>query len=125
MVDLLYRKRYCTETVICRCRLIGQKRLDTLLRPINRRCANKLCAYRYFQEKVRQKGYLMYRTNMSSPLIISKTQARQLAITAQYLAGPRPSCDADGMMEVIKQLGCLQLDPINVVARSPLLVLWS
>jgi uncharacterized protein YcaQ len=62
---------------------------------------------------------------MSGPLIISHTQARQIAITAQYLADPRPNNDADGIMEVINRLGCLQLDPINVVARSHLLVLWS
>jgi uncharacterized protein YcaQ len=62
---------------------------------------------------------------MGKPPIISKTLARQVAITAQYLADPRPGSDGDGIMEVIKRLGCLQLDPINVVARSHLLVLWS
>ncbi len=62
---------------------------------------------------------------MDKPLIISSTQARQIAITAQYLAGPRPSTDAGGIMQVINRLGCLQLDPINVVARSHLIVLWS
>src|SRR5437588_3807020 len=62
---------------------------------------------------------------MGRPPIISHTMARQVAIIAQYLADPRPSADAGGIMQVIGQLGCLQLDPINVVARSHLLVLWS
>jgi uncharacterized protein YcaQ len=62
---------------------------------------------------------------MGSSPIISHILARQVVITAQYLAGPRPGSDADGVMEVINRLGCLQLDPINVVARSHLLVLWS
>ncbi|MEJ2748284.1 MAG: crosslink repair DNA glycosylase YcaQ family protein, partial [Anaerolineae bacterium] len=29
------------------------------------------------------------------------------------------------ILSTIQQLGCLQIDPLNVVARSPLLVLWS
>jgi len=62
---------------------------------------------------------------MGKPPIIPKTLACQAAITAQYLADPRPNADVDGIMEVINRLGCLQLDPINVVARSHLLVLWS
>jgi len=62
---------------------------------------------------------------MGRPPIISHTVARQVAIMAQYLADPRPSPDASGIMEVINRLGCLQLDPINIVARSHLLVLWS
>jgi uncharacterized protein len=62
---------------------------------------------------------------MGKPPIIPKTLARQVAITAQYLADPRPKADVDGIMEVINRLGCLQLDPISVVARSHLLVLWS
>ena len=57
--------------------------------------------------------------------VISRTVARRLAIVAQGLAGPRPRADTEGIMNVIGRLGCLQLDPINIVARSPLLVLWS
>ncbi len=57
--------------------------------------------------------------------VISRTVARRLAIVAQGLAGPRPHADTEGIMEVVGRLGCLQLDPINIVARSHLLVLWS
>ena len=48
-------------------------------------------------------------------------QARRLALHAQGLATPpRPGTS---ISEVVAGIGCLQLDPIGVVARSPLLVL--
>lgn len=56
---------------------------------------------------------------------LSPTQARRLAITRQRLAGPRPSTNKHGIMDVMRDLGCLQIDPISAVARSPYLVLWS
>jgi uncharacterized protein YcaQ len=56
---------------------------------------------------------------------LSPTLARRLAIMRQRLAGAPPPADADGIMEVMRDLGRLQLDPISVVARSHLLVLWS
>jgi uncharacterized protein YcaQ len=56
---------------------------------------------------------------------ISPAQARRLAITRQFLAGPRPRADAEGILGLVRELGCLQLDPISAVARSHLLVLWS
>jgi uncharacterized protein YcaQ len=62
---------------------------------------------------------------MKETRVISRTMARRLAIVAQGLAGPRPRPDTEGIMDVIGRLGCLQLDPINTVARSHLLMLWS
>jgi uncharacterized protein len=62
---------------------------------------------------------------MKETRVISRTVARRMAIVAQGLAGPRPHADIEGMMDVVGRLGCLQLDPIHIVARSHLLVLWS
>ena len=52
---------------------------------------------------------------------ISIEQARRLALHAQGLAvPPQPGTT---IADVVARIGCLQLDPVGVVARSPLLVL--
>src|SRR5260370_3541865 len=61
---------------------------------------------------------------MKETRVISRTVARRLAIVAQGLAGPRPRADTAGILDVVGRPGCRQLDPINIVARSPLLALW-
>ncbi|MBL8059025.1 MAG: YcaQ family DNA glycosylase [Anaerolineales bacterium] len=58
-------------------------------------------------------------------LTLTPAQARRLALRAQHLAGPRPAPDAAGLLATARQLRCLQLDPISVVARSHQLVLFS
>ncbi|MDR7419627.1 MAG: crosslink repair DNA glycosylase YcaQ family protein [Armatimonadota bacterium] len=56
---------------------------------------------------------------------LSSLEARRLAITRQRLAGPRPPRTPEGILGLVRELGCLQIDPTSVVARSHLLVLWS
>jgi uncharacterized protein YcaQ len=56
---------------------------------------------------------------------ISATTARRLAITRQRLAGKKSKPNADGILDVVKDLGFLQLDPTNVVAPSHQLVVFS
>lgn len=56
---------------------------------------------------------------------ISAQTARRLAITRQRLAGPRNKPNADGILDVVRDLGCLQLDPTSVVAPSHQLVVFS
>lgn len=48
-----------------------------------------------------------------------------MAITKQRLAGPRPSPNADGIVELATELGCLQIDPIRVVEHPQYLIPWS
>ena len=56
---------------------------------------------------------------------VDPTLVRRLFVSRQRLAGRPPAGDAAGIMAVADDLGYLQLDPISVVARSHLLVLWS
>src|SRR2546425_9205738 len=56
---------------------------------------------------------------------ISSETARRLAITRQRLAGGTGKPAPDGIRDVARDLGFLQLDPTNVVAPSHQLVVFS
>ena len=57
---------------------------------------------------------------------LSLAGARSLLLAAQGLQEPptEPARKAD-VLAAIRRMGCLQIDTISVVARSPYLVLWS
>lgn len=59
-------------------------------------------------------------------LELSMKQARRLMIGAQGLSGPTPKRPSKNkMIAAFDQLGAVQIDSINVVARSHQIVLWS
>src|SRR3982074_250995 len=52
--------------------------------------------------------------------------ARRLAVARQRLSGSRPKpVTTDDIHDLVRAIGCLQLDPTAVVARNHLLVLFS
>lgn len=57
--------------------------------------------------------------------VISSKTARRLAIMRQHLAGPRSRADSEGIMDVMRDIRYLQIDPMKIVAPSHTLVLWS
>jgi hypothetical protein len=60
------------------------------------------------------------------PRKVRLEHARRLAVARQRLSGPRPKpVSADDIHDVVRAVGCLQLDPTAVVARNHLLVLFS
>ena len=57
---------------------------------------------------------------------LSLTSARALHLAAQgLLTPPRRAASKVDVLDCIRQMAALQIDTINVVARSPYLVLWS
>jgi uncharacterized protein YcaQ len=67
------------------------------------------------------------RGDLSAPAIALR-DARRLALHAQGLAVAPPRGTGrgpDAIAATVRRIGCLQLDPVAAVARSPLLVLFA
>ena len=62
---------------------------------------------------------------MTTHRTITLETARRLFIQRQRLNDLTPANDAAGLLDVVRDLGCLQLDPISAVARSHQLVVRS
>jgi len=58
-------------------------------------------------------------------LTLTPTELRRLSIAAQCLEAPPPNPTKADVLDTIRRITCLQVDPINVVARTQLLVLFS
>src|SRR5213075_1740549 len=60
------------------------------------------------------------RTNAVKPTPVSLAEARRIAVRAQLLDG-----SATNVLDTVRRLGYLQVDPISSVAPPQYLVLWS
>ncbi len=56
---------------------------------------------------------------------LNKKQARNFILTHQKLMPPRKLEGKRDILEYIKKVGCIQFDPLNVIAYNPYLVLQS
>ncbi|HEY0733544.1 MAG TPA: crosslink repair DNA glycosylase YcaQ family protein [Herpetosiphonaceae bacterium] len=56
---------------------------------------------------------------------LTLTEAQRIAVAAQALDRRPDTATKADVLDVIRRLGCLQIDTIHVVARSPYFVLWS
>lgn len=66
-----------------------------------------------------------YNSAMTQPLTLTVAEARRLSIIAQHLEAPPAAPTKADLLDTIQRITCLQLDPINVVARTQLLVPFS
>ncbi|MFJ9036794.1 winged helix-turn-helix domain-containing protein [Streptomyces sp. NPDC102406] len=64
-------------------------------------------------------------TPSKATLTLSISEARRLALSRQHLTASRTDPTPDGLRTVLRSLRYLQLDPVNVVAPSHELVVWS
>ncbi len=65
------------------------------------------------------------KNSISPVMTINKSLARRFMLVHQGLLPPRQWQGQEGILEFIRRAGCIQFDPVNVVARNPELVLQA
>lgn len=56
---------------------------------------------------------------------VSRDQSRRFVLAHQFLLPPRSLNGKSGVIEILRRLGCIQFDPVNVVGWNPDLVLQA
>jgi len=56
---------------------------------------------------------------------LSRTEARRLMLSHQGLWTPRAASGKEAVLDIVRRLGCIQYDPLNIVGRNPELVLQA
>lgn len=67
----------------------------------------------------------MAKQTLTPEVTVSKAQARRYLVAYHRLAPPRKLAGKAGALEYVRQVNCIQYDPINVVGHNPHLVLQS
>lgn len=68
----------------------------------------------------------MTKSPLPSPtMTLEKAHARRFLLAHQRLLPPQRLEGKDGILDLIRHLGCIQFDPIDIVGRNPDLVLQS
>jgi len=61
-----------------------------------------------------------------TPRAVGLDTVRRMAVACQRLSGPTPQpVTTEVILDLVRAIGCLQLDPTAIVARNHLLVLFS
>lgn len=64
-------------------------------------------------------------TEFSPEIVLSAAEARRFMLWQQKLLPPRSLEGKSGVLEYMRQVGCIQYDPVNVVGPSPHLTLQA